>query len=333
MEKGMTFCEECRTDVTYSVETFPTKKTLKEKEYRYIHKKARCEKCGLDVYVPEVIDYNLKALYDAYRQKNDIISLEKILEIPEKYKIGKRPLSLLLGWGEMTFTRYCDGDMPSKQYSDVLQNVYNRPDFYLSILEKNKDNVTQVAYDKSKSATLELLVSQKDGTSKVDQVIGYLLFHCEDITPLALQKILYYIQGFYYAFTNEFLFNEDCEAWVHGPVYRDIYYRYADYRFNPIEGHAQPAPNDFTDSELAVIDSVIRNFCCYSGKTLEQFTHSETPWLRTRDNLPAGSPSNRIIQKELIGEYFSAVKQKYAMLKPNDIGSYAKDLFLGSQKE
>jgi len=64
--------------------------------------------------------------------------LEKILEIPQKYNIGKRPISLLLGWGEMTFTRYCDGDMPTKQYSDVLQRIYDDPAFYLSLLEENK---------------------------------------------------------------------------------------------------------------------------------------------------------------------------------------------------
>ena len=72
-----------------------------------------------------------------------------------------------------------------------------------------------------------------------------------------------------------------------------------------------------TDSEKAIIDSVIQNFCCYSGKILERFTHSEMPWLKTRSNLPADAHSNRIISKEPIGEYFTAVKQKYNMLVPN----------------
>jgi hypothetical protein len=77
----------------------------------------------------------LEQLYSEFRKQHNIISLEKIIEIPEKYNIGKRPLSLLLGWGEQTFSRYYDGDMPTQQYSAI------------------------------------------------------------DITPLALQKLLYYIQG------------------------------------------------------------------------------------------------------------------------------------------
>ncbi|MCR5186573.1 MAG: DUF4065 domain-containing protein [Clostridia bacterium] len=43
---------------------------------------------------------------------------------------------------------------------------------------------------------------------------------------LALQKMLYYAQGFYKAFTNNYLFDDDCQAWTHGPVYNTIYTEY-----------------------------------------------------------------------------------------------------------
>lgn len=112
--------------------------TLKDKKYSYIGKKATCVDCGSEIYVAEVNDFNLKSLYDVYRQENNIISLEMILDIPKKYSIGKRPLSLLLGWGESTFSRYCDGDMPTKQYSETLKKIYDEPAYYLDILEKIK---------------------------------------------------------------------------------------------------------------------------------------------------------------------------------------------------
>jgi putative zinc finger/helix-turn-helix YgiT family protein len=333
MDGKMTFCEECRKDVAYSLKSVSTTGALKGEEYEFAGKKAICAECGAEVYAAEIEDENLKILYDAYRQKNGIISFEKILEIPQKYNIGKRPLSLLLGWGEMTFTRYCDGDMPTKQYSDVLWRIYEEPAFYLSLLEESKGNLKSLmAYEKSKRATVELLGEQKNETSKVDKVIGYLLFRCEDITPLALQKALYYIQGFYYAFMDSFLFTEDCEAWVHGPVYREIYNRYSSYRFDPIESNDEFDVSVFTDAEKAVIDSIIQNFCCYSGKILERFTHSEMPWIKTRGNLPADTHSNRKISKEIIGEYFIAVKQKYNMLMPNDIENYTQVMFKRSIK-
>ncbi|MHB8124997.1 MAG: type II toxin-antitoxin system antitoxin SocA domain-containing protein [Desulfitobacteriaceae bacterium] len=333
MNKKMTFCEECRKDVTYSVEIVSMKGTLKGEEYSYTGKKATCTQCGTEVYVAEIEDENLKMLYDAYRLNNGIISLGNIMEIPQKYTIGKRPLSLLLGWGEMTFTRYYEGDMPTKQYSNVLQRIFNEPAFYLILLEENKGNLkSQTAYEKSRRTTLELLGQQKNAGSKEDEVIDYLLFQCEDITPLALQKALYYIQGFFYAFMDSFLLTDDCEAWVHGPVYREIYNRYSGYRFDSIESDGEFDVSVFTNAEKAIIDSVIQNFCCYSGKILEKFTHAETPWLKTRGNLPADTPSNRTITKETIGEYFTAVKQKYSMLTPNDIENYAQIMFSRSIK-
>jgi hypothetical protein len=51
------------------------------------------------------------------------------------------------------------------------------------------------------------------------------------------------------------------------------------------------------------------------------------PWIKTRGNLPADAHSNRIIGKDIIGEYFTAVKQKYNMLTPNDIENYAQVMF------
>jgi uncharacterized phage-associated protein len=254
--------------------------------------------------------------------------LEKIIKIPLKYNIGKRPLSLLLGWGEMTFSRYCEGDLPTKQYSDILQRIYDEPDYYLSILENNKQSLkSNLTYEKSKSTTLKKMGIPEERKSKINEVINYILFKCEDITPLALQKALYYIQGFYYAFFGEFLFIDDCEAWVHGPAYRDIYFRYNSYKYDPIETNNIYDISKFTASEKLIIDSVIKNLCCYSGKILEIFTHTETPWLTTRGDLPALAASNRVIQKQSIGDYFIAVKKKYEMLEPSDIEIYSKRMF------
>lgn len=328
MIERMTFCEECRKDVDYIETEVIMQNELKREMFEYKGKRAICEKCGSEVYVAEIEDYNLKALYDAYRKKNSIISLEKILKIPEKYGIGKRPLSLLLGWGEMTFSRYCDGDMPSKQYSDMLQKIYDEPTFYCSILESNKDNLkSSTAYEKSKRVTEELLGAKNTPLTKIDIVIDYLLCKCEDITPLALQKALYYIQGFYYAFKDEFIFKEDCEAWAHGPVYPNIYHIYSSYRFDPIEGGGTCDESALPIYEKAIIDSVIKNFCCYSGKTLEGFTHSEAPWLKTRGDIPITAVSNRTIHKKEIGEYFKTIKEHFEMINPADIENYSAKMF------
>ena len=323
-----TFCEECRNDVEYTTASVPMTGTIKGKEYHYTGTEARCADCGNLVFVPEISDDNLRSLYNVFREENGIVSLDVICAIPEKYDIGKRPLSLLLGWGELTFSRYCDGDIPTRQYSDILQRIYNEPQFYSELLEANKANLkSQRTYEKTRRAVDALLSVDTPSNSKINTVIQYLLYQCEDITPLALQKALYYIQGFHFAFYRTFLFPEDCQAWTHGPVYRDIYFRYRDYRFDPIEKTATFDASVFSASEKAICDSVINNLCCYSGKILERFTHNEAPWLTTRGDLPDSAPSDRIIEKSVIGAYFDAVKAKYNMVNPRDIKDYAQDMF------
>ncbi|WP_249028941.1 type II TA system antitoxin MqsA family protein [Tannockella kyphosi] len=147
------YCEECRDDVEFTIVNAQIEGTLKGEKFSYLGKVARCIDCNTEIYVKEIMDHNLKMLYDEYREKHGIVSLETISKIPKKYAIGKRSLSLLLGWAEQTFSRYCDGDVPTKQYSKILQKIYDDPKYYEELLVENRKNLkTDASYMKSKKA-------------------------------------------------------------------------------------------------------------------------------------------------------------------------------------
>lgn len=320
------FCYECRKDVTYTITEEKMECRIKGEKYSFNGKVARCDECGAELYIGELNDINLKLLYDEYRKAHGLISLEDIRQIPGKYAIGKRPLSVLLGWGEQTFSRYYEGDIPSGQYSDVLRRIHDDPEYYLDLLERGRKNVSDVTYRKSREAATSC-VSNVKPSSAMELAIGYILNTCEDITPLALQKALYYIQGFYHAFYDKFLFTEDCQAWIHGPVYRDVYFRYRNYQFDPIKAEEEFDDSVLTASEKVIFENVSRHLCCYSGRVLERFTHMEYPWLLARGNLSESDPSSEIITKESIASYFGDVKNKYQMVGPGDIKVYAENMF------
>ncbi|MEG0154203.1 MAG: hypothetical protein RR678_02315, partial [Lachnospiraceae bacterium] len=80
-------------------------------------------------------------------------------------------------------------------------------------------------------------------------------------------------------------------------------------------------------SEKAIFESVAKNICCYSGKVLEKFTHSEAPWLSARGELLETEPPDGVITKEDIGNYFDSVKGKYSMINPNDIKADTQTMF------
>ena len=130
MSTNKAFCEKCRDDVEFVETLEQMNRTIKDKTYQYVGKEAHCVNCGSELYVPEFLEYNLDVLYDIFRKENDIIPLKQVRKIPQKYAIEERPLSLLLGWNEQTFSRYADGDVPTKQHSDILLRIYSDPAFY-----------------------------------------------------------------------------------------------------------------------------------------------------------------------------------------------------------
>jgi len=81
MNKKITFCEYCRKDVLYSEKKESISGELKGEIYKYSGKTANCDECSNEIFVNEINDYNLKQLYNEFRKQNNIIVLEKILEI------------------------------------------------------------------------------------------------------------------------------------------------------------------------------------------------------------------------------------------------------------
>lgn len=102
---------------------------------------------------------------------------------------------------------------------------------------------------------------------------------CQDIiTNLKLQKLCYYAQGFYLALNRHRLFNEDIEAWQHGPVIPVLYEKYKKFGSG-----ALPISEDFNlrnipDDVQDLLDEVYSEYGQYSAWKLRNMTHCEPPW-------------------------------------------------------
>lgn len=257
-----------------------------------------------------------------------IISKIEIEEILNKYNIGKKPLSLVLGWGEITIIRYLDGKGIDKLHSEVLYSIKNNPNKLLEYLEKNKNLITDLAYKKVKLRIAE--IEKAEDNQNLYLISKHIIATLEDTTPLALQKILYYIEGFSLALLDKSLFEYSPEAWVHGPVYKCIYEQYSNYKFNSIDKDNlnKYLTIDTLDNEtISLIDEVIKCFGCYSGKTLEKMTHLSSSWLISRGYLKENESSSKIIDRELIKREFTDICEKYHITDYNYISRYSNKLF------
>ena len=136
----MEFCVYCLKNVDVTIEEKVEEITWKGEKFSCVQKYARCKECGKLVDIGELHDFNLFAVYDAYREKKDIISYADVIALTEKYKsvVSIRNLSKILGMGEHTLERYCDRCIPTKTFSDILKDLKQRGAAYL--LEKLKSN-------------------------------------------------------------------------------------------------------------------------------------------------------------------------------------------------
>lgn len=124
---------------------------------------------------------------------------------------------------------------------------------------------------------------------------------------LKLQKLLYYVQAWSYGINKKPMFVEGFEAWVHGPVNRQIY-----DRFNPTKFlYSEIGLDDRINTEVKLsqedaehVDFVLENYNKFSGAELEGMTHSEDPWIKIRGNIGVNERCDKVITPELMIAYY-----------------------------
>lgn len=324
-EKKKAYCIHCGEMREYKLKTSREETTVRGTTFSYLENTAFCTECGEEVYIPEINDMNVQAREDAYRKASHLITISEVREILEKYAIGAGPLALLMGFGEVTITRYLGGQIPSREHSEKLLEVRASHKKMEEYLEAGKDRITAAAYQRCRKAIDKL--TDLYGKKKIELVTRYILCKTNDITPMALQKLLYYAQAFYHALFYKDLFTDDCQAWAYGPVYPDVYYRYRKCGFDPIEMPTSdfgPDIGELTIREIELIDSVMDAFGQYSGTVLSRMTHSEMPWIEARGTLQPGDRSVTVVERNSINRYFDSVVKKYAILNPCEISRYSK---------
>lgn len=329
-EKGRRdFCIECRKETEYLLQKKDIVKNIRDKDYTFGITVAVCSECGEEMSIPGLIDKNVKEIDEQFRAAEGLVSIDDIEKLMKIYKIGKAPLSLALGFGEVTIPRYLEGQVPSKEYSNVVRAALASPAYMKQKLMENREKLTDAAYKKAmaEADSIEHLFSVSE---KMLRVIAYVFEKLEEVTPLMLQKLLYFIQGVYFALYGKPIFEEDCRAWVHGPVYPEVYELFRDFKYNPIDDARfallEGTVDVLTEEEKNVIDLVVNTFGMYSGKVLERITHNEDPWKEARKGYGDSIPSSEILPKNRIMKYYVAIHHKYGIGTEEGLKTYIHDM-------
>lgn len=127
----------------------------------------------------------------------------------------------------------------------------------------------------------------------------------ELVTHLKVQKLLYFAQAWHIMVVGRTLFDEDMQAWAHGPVVPSVWHAFKDHGWNPLPtgGSAEGIDED----SISVLEQVRDAYGTYSAKKLEAITHSERPWIDARGGRAPEARCEEIIPKEAIHAYYKEV--------------------------
>lgn len=146
-------------------------------------------------------------------------------------------------------------------------------------------------------------------TYNVYDVVDWFLIK-ETMSPKKLQKLLYYAYVWTLVFHNETaddlsnkLFDEDIEAWVHGPVISKIYGKYKKFGYNQITEIPDKKPV-FTEEIEDTLNDVWEAYGDLSGNELELITHNELPWQEARKGLNPMDASREPLKDNIMFNYY-----------------------------
>lgn len=283
---------------------------------------------GEEIFDRQLEIENDTKLYDIYKKKKGLLSITEIKEIREKYGMNQKEYAAVLGVGEVTINRFENGAIQTEA-TDAIIRLSAEPENMRNLLLKRQNDIPKDVYNKYMDKVMEILEIKahkiakfelKNMKSKEFETINILDVadkivekynekykeikkeynvetNEEYITPLKLQKLLYYVQGLALHIYNKPAFENKIIAWSYGPVSEEIYYKYKTKRKSPIDTLAKC--KEISNGLNDIIDIVVNDYGKYSAGSLIDLTHSEQPWKST--------DINEEITQSSIKEYFDKV--------------------------
>lgn len=282
----------------------------------------------------EVFDRNIEIendarLYDIYKKQMGLLTSSEIKNIRKKYDMNQKEFALSIGVGEITIHRFENGSIQTESVDSIIR-LSEDPDIMYNLLIKNQANLSdsdfscflkkvnvlkKLKHHKIADFNINDYVNLIFETESINNVTNQLIIEyntqidnvskrygiedncgaAEYITPLKLQKLLYYIQGMALRIYGKPAFTNNIFAWQYGPVVEEVYQQYKGR--NPIS--TPKTDYEVCDGLKKIIELVVSSYGQIEAGSLIDLTHDEDPWIN--------SINSGTININLIKEYFNKV--------------------------
>jgi uncharacterized phage-associated protein len=148
----------------------------------------------------------------------------------------------------------------------------------------------------------------------INDTCDYIIFKLKEancgLNLLKLQKLLYYCQAWHLAIHNRPLFDGKFQAWVHGPVNRQIYDRFLTTKTLYSEMLKSDIRSEFSmdavTNERNHIEDVLEVYAPFRSSQLEALTHQELPWIEARSGYAPNERCENELDEETMRSYYAA---------------------------
>ena len=142
--------------------------------------------------------------------------------------------------------------------------------------------------------------------------------HGIQVTPMQIQKLVYFGHGWHFAYHEDLLCEEPAQAWSWGPVFPTLYHAVKNWRTSPIENDViavrfiqsngqhlveKTVPRITDEDDLVFLEMLWDVYGEMTGPALSSLSHDiNGPWFRVWNE--SGGAQGVIIPNGLIQEYF-----------------------------
>lgn len=262
---------------------------------------------------------NIEQVHNQYREKYGLMFPVEIIELREKYSLSKIKMSLILGWGENTYSNYEKGAIPNESHNSLMRLIID-PNQFLKLAENKNDlfnkhekeelikRITKLLSDVNKTDWINVFWPQKiksdTGYSKpsFDKFIHMVIFFLtgERLFKTKLNKLLFYSDFYNYRNHCRSLSGARYRAIDFGPVPSDyeVIYNWLikkdlinvredlkDFGVcESITANINFDKNLFNEKELEILEYVKKKFKRFSVKQMKDYSHKELAWKENEKN-------------------------------------------------
>lgn len=267
-----------------------------------------------------ILDENLLRARNAYRKSKGLLSSYEIAEIRKLYELTQSEFSNLLGWGEITVTRYESKTIQDETYDNLMRMTRENPLFAMQSLERHKVKFSEEKFLKIRGKIVErveqsgiqylkmqeiisvyLNYDQESDSNgykildleKLANVIGYFAQFVNKLYKVKLMKLLWYADVIHYKRHDKAMIGLVYKHMTYGALplaYDEIIHLptvkieeeiiYDDISYRIVPS-TEVNMSKFSLEELSILNLISSKFKDYGSREIVEYMHQEKAYKET----------------------------------------------------